>query len=388
MTTEIPFPRDEIIFSAVPNLTTCTRTTIVWTYSWPFPPRMIYPLVVTNIGVDQGGLRRRDYPLVPRQGTAVVNMTLANINAGLERVDWTQVNVPQGRYRLDFYALTRVLSSNVFTVTNGPDMSCLVAVSQPPTLPSSTQQLPSSTPPSSTPSSTPSTNASSSIPVAGGSSVNKGVIAGAVIGGVGVLALIALLVLWVSRRRNSRARNATPPGFAPRTRGQGSRRFNSSDSTGAILPISPQLSESDFDHEKSAVAYHNTSPDLAITVPIRSYSKSSTSSKRPASMTVQPSFESRETVQSRQSRILRRSLDGGATPPDKATFPPSPSSPSRPRHPSDRTRRGSRKAVPAYDESEFSGFGSNDIPLAGRSETKFGRKVYYITPDVPLDRRN
>ena len=136
MTTEIP--RDEIVFSAISNLTTCTRTTIVWTYSRPFPPRTTYPLVVTNIGVDQGGLRRRGYPLVPRQGTAAVNMTLVNINAGLERIDWIQVNVPQGRYRLDFYTLTKVLSSNVFTVNNGPDVSCLVATSQPLISPSST----------------------------------------------------------------------------------------------------------------------------------------------------------------------------------------------------------------------------------------------------------
>jgi len=376
MTTEIP--RDEIVFSAISNLTTCTRTTIVWTYSRPFPPRTTYPLVVTNIGVDQGGLLRRGYSLAPRQATIAVNMTLVNINAGLERIDWTQVNVPRGRYRLDFYASIKVLSSNVFTVTNGPDVSCLVAVSQPPI-------SPSSTPPS--PSSTLTTSNSTSTPVVGGSSVSKGVIAGGVIAGVGVLALIAALVLWLFRRRNSRARNATPPGSASRTKGQGSKRFhNPSDSTGAILQTSPQLSESDFDPEKFAVAYDKTKPGLAITVPMRSYPTSS--SRRPASMTVQPSFESREMVQSRPPRIPRRSLDGGAFPPDKATIPPSPSSLSRPRYPSDRARRASRKPVPAYDESEFSSFGSNDIPLAGRSETSFGKKLYYITPDAPLDQRN
>jgi len=369
MTTELP---DEIVFSAVANLTTCTRTTIIWMYTRPYPPNSSYPLVVTNAGVDQGG-----------SDTPSVNMKLINVNATLEKIDWPEVNVPQGRYRLDFYASTKVLSSNVFAVTNGPNVSCLVIPRQPPIWPSSVPPPPPGTSSTSSLSTTPST------PVAGGSTVNKGVIAGSAIGGVGVLALIAALVLWVFRRRKSRARNATPTGSVPRTKGQGSRGLhNSSDSTGAILPNSPPLSEADSDPEKSAVAYGNTKSNIPIVAPTRSYSKSSTSSRRPASMTVQPSFESRETVQSRPPRIPRRSLDSDVALPNNTTISPCPPSSPQPRYPPDRTRRASRKPVPAYDESEFSSFGSNDIPLAGRSETSLGTKVYFITPDVPLDQRN
>lgn len=377
MSTE--FPRDEIVFSVISNLTTCSGATIEWTYYRHSPPSSNYPLVVTNIGVDQGSPRRRAYPLVPRQGPAAVNITIASVNATVEKVNWTQVNVPQGWYRLDFYASTKVLSSNAFTVTNGPDLSCLAV---PPQHPSSTPPPPAGTP------STDSISLTSSTPVTGGSSVNTGAIAGGAVGGVGFLAVIAGLVLWVFRRRKSRARNATPTGPVPRTKGQGSKGFhNPSDSRGAILPNSPQLSEADSDPEKSAVVYDNTKPSVAVIAPSRSYSKSSTSSKRPASMTVQPSFESRETVQSRPPRVPRYSLDGAAVPPNKTMIPPSPSFP-HPRQPSDRTRRASRKPVPAYDESEFSSFGSNDIPLSGRSETSLGTKVYYITPDAPLDQRN
>ena len=373
------FPRDEIVFAVISNLTTCSGATIEWMYNRPDPPSSNYPLVVTNIGVDQGTPLRREYPLVSRQGTTAVNKTLININAAMQRANWTQVNVPQGWYRLDFYASTKVLSSNVFAVTNGPDVSCLVAPSQ---TPSSTPP-----PPSSTSTGSPSDTSPTSVPVR--SSVNTGAIAGGVVGGVGLLALIAALVLCVFHRRNSRSRNATPTGSMNRTKGQGSKGFhNPSDSTGAILPNSPHMSDADFDPEKSAVAYDHTKPSLTIMAPTRAYSESSTSSKRPASMTVQPCFESREMAHPRPPRVPRHSLDGSLVPPHKTAIPPSPSSLASPRYPSDRARRASRKPVPAYDESEFSSIISNDIPLAGRSETSIGTKVYYITPDVPLDQRN
>ncbi|KAF9653726.1 hypothetical protein BDM02DRAFT_3265434 [Thelephora ganbajun] len=392
MTTTIP--TDEIVFSTVPSLTTCSQVTIGWAYHGTTPPTSNYPLVVTNIGIDQGSLSRREYPSVSRRSATVVNMTLSAINPSLDKFDWLKVNIPQGRYRLDVYTTVEVLSSNLFNVTNGVDVSCLVAPSQSSILSSS---APSVTPPFPT-HSTSSTN-NPSIPVVGNLSVSKGVIAGAIVSGVAVLALIAVIALWALRRRRTIARNATPPGSVPRTKGQASRGLhNPSDSTGTILPFgggnqenSPQFStsEEDFASEKSTVAFDDNKLNLTPIVATRSYSKSSTSSRRPVSMTVKPSFESRETVQSRPSRQPRRSLDSSMVPPNKTTLAPSPPSPSHPRYPSDRTRRASRKPVPVYDPSEFPSSESNDIPLSARPETDLsgGAKIYYLIPDAPPGQR-
>jgi hypothetical protein len=331
-----------------------------------------------------------------------VNMTLSVIDPTLGKFDWLKVNVPQGRYRLDFYVLTKVLSSNLFNVTNGVDTSCLVVPSQSSILPSSTSSVIHA--PTPTPSPSPSTSsmtyssAALPTPVMGGLSlsVHKGVIAGGVIGGVVLLALIATLALCVFRRRKTRAHCTTPACSGPRTKGQPSKRLhNPSDSTGTILPFgggdrekSPQLSEEDFESEKSAAACEDARTNLTPVAPTRTYSKSSTSSRRPVSMTVKPSFESHETIQSR--RPPHRSLDSSAVPPNKSFIPPSPSSPSHPRYPPDRTRRASRKPVPVYDPSEFPTSEPDGIPLVGRSETSLGggTRIHYLIPDAPLQQRN
>lgn len=339
---------DEVVFSTVPRLTTCSPAKISWIHQGTIPVPSSYPLVVTNIGVDQGDLSRREYPLVPRQSTAAVNMALLMI------------------------------------------LSCLVASSQCSILLSST--------PSVTLTSTPSPSITSPTPVSGNSSANKAMIAGGIVSAVVVLALTATVALWVSRRRKTITQNSTPSGSVPRTKGQTSKGFhNSSDSTGAILrtfsggnqEAFPQMSvsEEDLDSEKFAVAYDDIKPNPPPVAATRPYPESSTSSRRPVSMTVKPSFEYRETVQSKLPRQPRRSLDSSMVLPAKTIIPPSP--PSLPQYPSDRTRRSSRKPVPAYDPNEFLSPEANDIPLSGRSETSlgYGKPTYYIIPDVPLEQR-
>lgn len=379
-----PIPTDEIVFSTVPSLTTCSPTTITWAYNGSMPVTSFWSLVVTDVGIDQEGLSRRGYPLGFKRSTTTINMTLSTILPSMGGFQWSEVNVPQGRYRLDVYASANVMSSNVFNVTNGPDTSCLAGLLQSSTQLSSGTLIP-----------TPSSSSSTSVPVHGGS-VHKGLIAGTAVSVVAILSLIAAAALWVFRRRN-----ATSSGFVPRTKGQSSKALhNQMDSTGVVLPFvgknqetfpHSQASEDDSHSEKTAVASDcikskPSSPSIAAT---RTYSRSSLSSRRPVSMAVKPSFESRETIQSYISRQTHHSLDSSAVRPNNTIFPSSSPPPPHPRHPTDRTRRASRKPVPVYDPNEFPGTESNGIPLTDRSEMGFfdRRQTFYIVPDPPLEQR-
>lgn len=267
---------------------------------------------------------------------------------------------------MNIYAPAGPIPSNVFNVTNGLDVSCVVGLSQSSLSPSSS--LVTSTSPSQAASPT-----NTSFVTTPTLTMRKGAIAGSVVGGVAVLALIAALFLWLSRRRRARARKVTT---CPRTKGQPPKgNHTPSDSTGAILQYggnrqsSRQLSTSEEDctSEKSAVA-DDTMPKLPSIAAARSHPQSSspTSDRRPASMIVKPSFESYESTQSRPS-----------------------TSPAHSRYPPDRSRRASRKPVPAYNPTEFPRSEPNDIPLSDPPETILGNgpKIYYIIPDAPLEQR-
>lgn len=359
-----------ITIFTVPNLLTCSTVTIQWVYNGTTPPTSNYSLVVTNIGVNQGGPSRREHPLVPRQSTTVVNTTLAAVNVTTGEFEWIKVNIPQGWYLMNIYAPAGPVPSNVFNVTNGLDVSCVVGLSQSSISPSSS--LVTSTSPSQAASPTNTALVTTSTPT-----VQKGAIAGGAVGGVVVLALIAALFLWLSRRRKARARKVTPSVACPRTKGQPSKgNHTPSDSTGAILryggnkqnsPRQLSMSEGDCTSEKSAAA-EDTMPKLPSIAAARSHSKPSspTSDVRPASMVVKPSFESYDSVQS-----------------------PSSTSPAHSRYPPDRSRRASRKPVPAYNPNEFPRSEPNDIPLSDSPDTVLGNgtKIYYIIPDAPLEQR-
>lgn len=364
----------DIVFLTIPNLVTCGPVTIEWIYNATTPPTSNYFLAVTNIGVNQSGLSRRRYPLASRQSTIVVNTTLGAINASSGQFDWVKVNIPQGWYRMDIYSTTEVVPSNTFNVTNGADVSCVVIPSQPSTSP----PLSSTVPSSSLSHSSFSTNIPSvatSSPVVGTSSMNKGAIAGGVVGGVAALSLIVVLAMWLFRHRRTGVRKAIPPpSVAGAKRKPSKGNHTPSDSAGTILPCggnkqnSPQLSTSgDCASEKSVVADEDTILTLFPTVPVRSYSESSTSDRRPTSMIVKPSFESYESTQSRPQ-----------------------TSPLHSRYPPDRTRRASRKPVPAYHPHEFPTSQPDGIPSSGQPETGLGggTKLYYIIPDAPLEQRS
>jgi len=222
--------------------------------------------------------------------------------------------------------------------------------------------------------------------------VHKGLVAGTAVSGVAILFLIAAAALWVFRRRN-----ATPPGSAPKTKGQSSKALHHQiDSIGAILPFVsrnqetfPQssASEDDSHSEKTTVVYDHSKPSSPSIAAAKTYSRSSLSSRRPVSMAVKPSFESHETIQSNMSRQTHRSLDSSAVHPNNTIFPSSSPSPPHPRYPTDRTRRASRKPVPVYNPNEFPGTESNSIPLSGRSEMGLldRRQTFYLIPDPPLE---
>ncbi|KAF9788142.1 hypothetical protein BJ322DRAFT_1047256 [Thelephora terrestris] len=358
-------------FLTVPNLLTCSAVTIEWTYNGTTTPASNYPLVVSNIGVSQSGPSRRGYPLAARQSTAVVNVTLAEINVSTGNFTWPKVNIPQGWYRMDIYAPEGVIPSNTFNVTNGLDFSCVVAPPQSSISPSSSVSTTTSSHSSPLSPATSPTN-TSTVLAADNSSVRRRTIAGGVIGGVAILLLIAAVALLLSRRRKTRTRGTIPPATFARSKGQPSRaNHEPSDSTGAILPFdggskdnSRQLSTSDedFASEKSAVTDHDTMPKLPSIAVTRSRS---TTSQRPASMIVKPSFESYESAQSRPS-----------------------TSPPHSRYPPDRSRRASRKPVPVYNPSEFPNSETNDMPPSCPPETALGgSKVYYLIPDAPLEQR-
>lgn len=273
---------------------------------------------------------------------------------------------------MNIYAPAGPIPSNVFNVTNGLDVSCVVGLSQSSTLSSSS--LVTSTSPSPSQSVSPTNTVFVTTPT---TTVQKGAIAGGVVGGGVVLVLIAALFLWLSWRRKARARKVTPLPAGPRSKRQPPKgNHTPSDSTGAILQYggnrqnSRQLStsEEDCSSEKSAVA-DDTMPKLpSIAFPTRSHPQPSspTSDRRPTSMVVKPSFESYDSVQSRPS-----------------------TSPAHSRYPPDRSRRASRKPVPAYNPTEFPRTEPNDIPPSSSPETNLGNgtKIYYLIPDAPLEQR-
>lgn len=347
-------PTPDIVFLTVPNLLTCSEVTIQWTFNATTPSTSDhYPLVVTNIGIDQGGLDRREHPLVARQTTAAVNTTLTVIDVSTGKFDWPKVNIPQGWYRMNIYATAEAIPSNIFNVTNGLDVSCVVTPSQS-SIPPSSSTSPATPTSTGSPSSINSPSVTTSPLVVGNSSVKTGAIAGGAAGGVVVLLLIVAIVVRLSRRRRARTRN----------KGQTFRGHRSQlDSKMEIPPFDVEGKQAcQFSNpedyapapEKIAVAEDHTLPTLPLTPGL--YSKSSASSNRPTSV-IRPSFDS-EQVRPRPS-----------------TSPP---------YSQSRGQRTTRKPVPAYDPDEFPTNGSNSIPLSCPPGTiQGGGGRYLIYPDLP-----
>lgn len=352
-----------VAFLTVPNLVTCSEVTIEWTYNATLPPTSVYPLVVTNIGVEQSGLHLREYPLVSRQSTAVVNTTLAAVNASTGRFDWPKVNIPQGWYRMNIYATAGIIPSNVFNVTNGLDVSCVVTPLQS-SLPPSSSTLPLTPASTDTPSSTNSPSVTTTPVVMAVSHVKRNaIIAGTVTGGIVLFAVAVLCLYRWYHRRKTRIRNPSPA-TGPRNKGQQPRReHHKSDSSGAILSFDKEhprhlsMSEEDSDLEKFYLADRRFLQNPPLTAP-----------QRPRSTRIEP-------------MVAAASFDSYDSDQPRPSTSPSPSHNSSPR-----TRRTSRKPVPVYDPKEFPPE-SNGAPLSGLPGTTVDRKpTFLLVPDLPKRR--
>ncbi|KAJ7581747.1 hypothetical protein C8J56DRAFT_958211 [Mycena floridula] len=218
----------QVVFSIFTTATACSGATIDWGYAGPVVEMTIF---VTDENVDQspggstpapsnsltdgaggnGGARRRsipghldDYPLV---------IGTTDPNAGLFR--WSPVNVPQGYYKFlaSFSSGTSdVTPSARFFVTNGTDMSCLGAGSS--TSTSSSDPTASASPTTFSFSSTASSPAEPTFPVNAVKKVNKGAIAGGVIGGLAIAAaVIAAFLFFRYSSASPRNTSGSKPGF-------------------------------------------------------------------------------------------------------------------------------------------------------------------------------
>jgi hypothetical protein len=198
-------------------MTTCNSALITWTYS---PVTTGDPLeltlYITNVGVAQlsapaetttGTFSRNVARAVDRRDSLTDQITPVPINPALRAFTWSSVNVTKGWYAI----IGAIPSANFnqlstsFYVENGADVSCLS---------SSSSSSPSSTPsPTGSPTSSGDTSSTSGVtpPVTSRSSkVNRGAIAGGVVGGLAVVAVAIAAYLYLRYASASRASRASP----------------------------------------------------------------------------------------------------------------------------------------------------------------------------------
>ncbi|KAF8893648.1 hypothetical protein CPB85DRAFT_1330635 [Mucidula mucida] len=213
-----------LIFTGVSSLTACSSGSISWAYAGP---QAALSLTITTIGVTQSDApsstelssfsRTITRPIISNSGVTaraiptsltgkedsdartVVQLISGDVDPNAYEYTWDVVTVPQGWYTIyasmDEYPDFGAHIVNNFFVANGSDLSCLSSGA------STTSDSPTSTSATPPPS-------DSSIPVVINSSVNKGAIAGGVVGGLAILsAVIAAYIFFVcapARRRRSR----------------------------------------------------------------------------------------------------------------------------------------------------------------------------------------
>ncbi|KAJ7222065.1 hypothetical protein B0H12DRAFT_300290 [Mycena haematopus] len=215
-------------FNQVPDMTTCGVQVISWTYTpVTLPDAFELTLAITNENVAQppapsststgvfnppGGGRRT----TNRRDGSITQQIVAGIAPELLLYTWNPVNVTAGWYRL-FATLPLLVDysqdSNAFFVSGNND-SCITSLSS---SSSSTATNPTS---SGSPTSTGGASTTSgTIPVlaASSSKVNRGAIAGAVIGGLAVVAAAIAAYFYLRYASASTASGGSSPGNrAPR----------------------------------------------------------------------------------------------------------------------------------------------------------------------------
>ncbi|KAJ7676464.1 hypothetical protein B0H17DRAFT_1139894 [Mycena rosella] len=257
-------------FNIISEMTTCTPANITWLYARTANDvNLELSLAITNNGVLQpspppstavGSFPttnpRRNSPS-RRDGTVNQTINDGDIDPLLHSYTWPSVNVPAGWYIITgTLSFTAPIESSPFYVVNGPDTSCFGAAG--------TSSIPTSTSsgnPTSTSSGSPTSSADlppPTLPVdaVSTSKVNRGAIAGGVIGGLAVLAAAVAAYFYIryasaSSSGGSPARRGTRkwgglgsvdsktkayPNASPRSPGGGSGRHHSqSESVGPML---------------------------------------------------------------------------------------------------------------------------------------------------------
>ncbi|KAJ7249457.1 hypothetical protein C8J57DRAFT_1357029 [Mycena rebaudengoi] len=181
-------------FIKIASMVTCTQAEIDW-FSASAPP---VKLTITNDGVLQpsspsstlssASFKPHTDGLLSRRDLAAIREAITNesIDSGKFKYTWPIVNVPPGLYIIQaaFDSSSSIINSTAFLVSEGADTSCVVAATSSPSSPAST----TSGSPTSTGSGGPITPPPESLPVnAASSSLNRGAIAGGVIGGLAVI---------------------------------------------------------------------------------------------------------------------------------------------------------------------------------------------------------
>ncbi|PPQ74274.1 hypothetical protein CVT26_003898 [Gymnopilus dilepis] len=212
------FPTPVFVFEPIPQAITCQPVTLSWFYNGPDG---LVDFTATNVGVSQDepappltssssttrgsftgtdGKQRRAIPTGAANPTYSITLPIASNVDPTQQGDyiWSAVNIPQGWYQINATMPSQGYTSpsRAFFVHSGNDVSCIAVI------PTSSS---SSTTASSTSSSSlipPSASSPAVLPVAGASRVNPGAIAGAVIGGVILVA--AVLAAWLCLQRKSK----------------------------------------------------------------------------------------------------------------------------------------------------------------------------------------
>ncbi|KAJ6469388.1 hypothetical protein C8R45DRAFT_430200 [Mycena sanguinolenta] len=246
---ESPIATPTMAFNSISNMVSCGPAVISWMYTAAIlPDPLEMTLSITNQDVPQPpapsttstglfnppGTRRA----MNRRDVTITQPIAANISPELRLYNWDPVNVTSGWYQL--IAALPLLpgfnqQSTAFFVAAGSDTSCLASTSSSSPLSSSTTSNPTSTG-SPTSSGGPSTTSGPPVVLASTSKVNRGAIAGAVIGGLAVVAAAIAAYFYLRYASASTASVGS-------ARNRGTRRWaglGSTDSKARAYPSAPR----------------------------------------------------------------------------------------------------------------------------------------------------
>lgn len=250
MASDVLLPRQTnttplLFFNSIQQLTACASGSLSWIYVGPADAVMT--LQITNNGVTQesstfSSLQRtltdaatgRAVPTGASPSSTTVTLSTSITPSNSNSFNWTQVTLPQGAYIAisSFPAFQYNARSLPFVIQESTDTTCFSTStsSMPPSTASSTSSSPSATVLVSTP-----------------SSMNKGAIAGGVVGGAVFLLCVLALFLFFRYKRSTHIPSSSYTGgggaiFGMRRKGWGG--LSSYDSSKGIATDVPQRKRS------------------------------------------------------------------------------------------------------------------------------------------------